>query len=133
MLLLFIAKFAQYFVPIEQEPFNALWKLEDVVQEPLSQERSDMETLLKSLQELRLLAPTHFHFDIYSLQYEIIRARLAKCTERLPQYCQDQEKEASVNRILKKGATWPSSSRTLKKTPKSSQATHRSVQGRHVR
>ena len=119
VLLLFIAEFAHYFVPIDQEPFSALCKLEDVVQEPLSQERSDMETLLKSLQELRLLAPTHFHFDIYSLQYEIIRARLAKCTKDFLNVAKTKKRKPREPNP-QKGATWPSSSRTPSKAPKNS-------------
>jgi hypothetical protein len=106
VLLLSIAEFAQYFVPIEQEPFNALWKLEDVVPGPLSQERSEMETLLKSLQELRLLAPTHFHFDIYSLQHEIIRARLAKCTEHFSNVSKNKKRKQREAKP-RQGATWP--------------------------
>jgi hypothetical protein len=106
VLLLFIAKFAQYFVPIEQEPFNALWKFEDVVLGPLSQERSEMGTLLASLQELRQLAPTHFHFDIYSLQYEIIRARLAKCTEDFSKVSRNKKRKQREAKP-REGATWP--------------------------
>jgi len=113
VLLLFIAEFAHYFVPIDQEPFSALCKLEDVVQEPLSQERSDMETLLKSLQELRLLAPTHFHFDIYSLQYEIIRTRLAKCTKDFLNVAKAKKRKPREPNP-QKGATWPSSRKRQK-------------------
>jgi hypothetical protein len=120
VLLLFIAEFAHYFVPINQEPFSALYKLEDVVQEPLSQERSDMETLLKTLQELRLLAPTHFHFDIYSLQYEIIRARLAKCTKDFLNVAKTKKRKPREPNP-QKGATWPSSSERPAKRPKTSE------------
>jgi hypothetical protein len=81
VLLLFTADYAQYFVPINQAPYSALSALEDVVQDALSPERSAMETLLSALQELRDSSPTHFHYDIYSLQYEIIRKRLPKCTQ----------------------------------------------------
>jgi len=81
VLLLFTADYAQYFVPINQDPYSALSALEDVVQDALSPERSAMETHFTALQELRDSSPTHFHFDIYSLQYEIIRKRLPKCTQ----------------------------------------------------
>jgi hypothetical protein len=117
VLLLFIAEFAQYFVPIDQEPFSALWKLEDVVQGPLSQERSEMETLLKSLQELRQLAPTHFHFDIYSLQHEIIRARLAKCTEDFSIVAKSKKRKQREAKP-QKDARWPSTSKRPAKRPK---------------
>ena len=117
MLLLFIAEFAQYFVPIEQEPFNALWKLEDVVPGPLSQERSEMETLLKSLQELRQLAPTHFHFDIYSLQYEIIRAKLAKCTESFASVSKNKKRKQRDAKP-QEGAKWPGAGKSSRKRQK---------------
>jgi len=117
VLLLFIAKFAQYFVPIEQEPFNSLWKLEDVVPEPLSHERSEMETLLKSLQELRQLAPTHFHFDVYSLQYEIIRAKLAKCTESFASVSKNK-KRRQRDAKPQEGAKWPSTGISSRKRQK---------------
>ena len=110
VLLLFIAEFAQCFVPIDQEPFSALWKLEDVVPGPLSQERSEMETLLKSLQELRQLAPTHFHFDIYSLQHEIIRARLAKCTGDFSIVAKSKKRKPREAKP-QKDAKWPSTSK----------------------
>jgi hypothetical protein len=68
VLSLFIAEHAQCFVPIDQKPHTALWALEDAVHDALSQERSTMEALLLlSLRGLRDLAPTHFHFDVYSL------------------------------------------------------------------
>jgi len=117
VLLLFIAKFAQYFVPIEQEPFNILWKLEDVVPEPLSHKRSEVETLLKSLQELRQLAPTHFHFDIYSLQYEIIRVRLAKCTESFASVSKNKKRKQRDAKP-QEGAKWPSTSKSSEKRQK---------------
>jgi hypothetical protein len=105
-LLLFIAEFAQYFVPINQEPFSALWALEDVVHAALSVERKTMESLLKSLQELRQLAPTHFHNDIYSLQYEIIRARLPKCTKDFSNVAKNK-KIKQRDPQPQPGATWP--------------------------
>jgi hypothetical protein len=83
----------------------------------ISQERSDMETLLKSLQELRLLAPTHFHFDIYSLQYEIIRARLAKCTQDFLNVAKAKKRKPREPNP-QKGATWPSSSERSRKRQK---------------
>jgi hypothetical protein len=118
VLLLFIAKFAQYFVPIEQEPFDALWKLEDVVPGPRSHERSEMESLMKSLQELRQLAPTHFHFDIYSLQYEIIRAKLAKCTESFASVSKNKKRKQRDARP-QEGAKWPGTSKSSSKRQKS--------------
>ena len=126
VLLLFIAKFAQYFVPIEQEPFNALWKLEDVVPEPLSLERSEMETLLKSLQELRQLAPTHFHFDVYSLQYEIIRAKLAKCTESFVSVSKNKKRKQREAKP-QEGAKWPGTGKKRQKVVKPLTAASKAV------
>ena len=126
VLLLFIAKFAQYFVPIEQEPFNALWKLEDVVPEPLSLERSEMETLLKSLQELRQLAPTHFHFDVYSLQYEIIRAKLVKCTESFVSVSKNKKRKQRDAKP-QEGAKWPGAGKKRQKVVKPLTAASKAV------
>jgi hypothetical protein len=106
VLLLFIAEFAQCFVPIDQGPFSALWALEDAVHAPLSAERKTMESLLKSLQELRQLAPTHFHDDIYSLQHEIIRAKLPKCTRDFSDIAKSKKRKQRDPQP-QPGATWP--------------------------
>jgi hypothetical protein len=114
---LFLAVFAQCFVPIDQEPFNALWALEDVVHESLTSERSTMEALLLSLQKLRQLAPTHFHYDIYSLQHEIIRARLPKCTKDFSIVAKGKKRKQREAKP-QKGAKWPSSGKAPAKRQK---------------
>jgi hypothetical protein len=91
---LFIAECAQCFVPIDQRPCSALWALEDVVHEALSQERSTIEALLVALRELRQLAPKHFHFDVYySLQHGIIRARLPKRTKDFSKIAKNKKRK----------------------------------------
>jgi hypothetical protein len=117
VLLLFIAESAQHFVPIDQEPFNALWALEDVVHKPLTSERSTMEALLLSLQKLRQLAPTHFHHDAYSLQCEIIRAKLPKCTKDFSIIAKDKKRKHREAKP-QKGAKWPSSGKATAKRQK---------------
>ena len=44
-----------------------------------SDARTVMTNLFLELQSLRDLAPTHFHFDVYRIQYEILRRKLPKC------------------------------------------------------
>jgi hypothetical protein len=65
-----------------------------------------METPLLALRGLRNLAPTHFHFDVCSLQHEIIRRRLRKCTEDFPALSK-KRKRPQREAQPKPNAVWP--------------------------
>merc|ERR1712086_801541 len=86
------------FVPLNQDPFTILMASKDEVLPLLSDARTEMTNLFLELQGLRDLAPTHFHFDVYRIQYEIIRRILPKCVAdfHLVKKAQKRKKASSL-------------------------------------